>query len=542
MKRNRIRRPAIAGPEVSQRHFKAGIDAIANLLAPTLGPVGGVVVNDRDGNRMPELLDDSATAVRRILGLGDPRLDIGAMLMRNLVWKVTGRVGDGGALTAILTQAIFSEALRMTSAGASPVWISNGVRAAVDAVIDYLRAEARPIANEDELTAVAYTIVKERPLAAIVGEMSYLLGADARVNVDKFVAPYLERVYHPGANYEAQIASYLLYTDASRKRAIQTECAVALSEAPLTTAEDVVALIEGALANGKKALVIVAHSFKDTALHTLVVNHQAEKRKLALVGATLKAVGDERRAALDDLSLLTGATVLGRGFTPSPASAKATDLGSAMRVELDAKILQILPEQARTLDAQTRIEEIRGQLNELPQDDGERAKLVKRLAALSGGMGVLKVGASTKTERSVRASNAERALKVLSAAQKSGVVPGSGAALIHALDRLPAANLKEEEMLGVEVARRALQAPLRQIAHNAKSASPAGVVERVRAAGPNAAYDALTDQVVDAHDAGVLDVTDVLIAVLQTAASGALMALSTDTIVYHRKPKESLEP
>jgi chaperonin GroEL len=542
LKRNGRRKAFIAGPEQTHKHFKSGIDAIANLLAPTLGPIGGMVVNDRDRTRMPEILDDSATAVRRILSLGDPRLDVGAMLMRNLVWKVTGRVGDGGAITAILTQSIYNEALRMLVAGASPVWISSGVRAVIKAVIAELRAQSVPIVSEDQLTAVAYSIVKERPLAAIVGEMSYLLGPDARVNVDKFVAPYLERLYYPGANYEAQIASYLLYTDQPKKIAIHTECAVALSEAPLTSAEDVVALMEGALTNGKKSLVIVAHSFKDTALHTLIYNNQAEKKKLSLVGVTLKAVGEERRAALDDLSLLTGATVLGRGFTVAAKSAKAADLGSAMRVEVDAKIFHILPEQTKNVAVQERMAEIRAQLDHLPQSDEDRPKLITRLSALSGGMGVLKVGASTKTERTVRAENAERALKVLSAAQKGGIVPGSGAALIHALSALPPFDLNDEEMMGVKVAKVALTAPLRQIAINSRAESPAGVVERVRSGGPHVAYDALTDQIVDAHAAGVLDVTDVLVAALETASSGALMALSTDTIVYHRKPKESLEP
>ncbi len=542
MKQNGRRKAFIAGPDRAHKHFKAGIDAIASLLAPSFGPIGGVIINDRDRTRMPEMLDDSATAVRRILSLGDPRLDIGAMLMRNLVWKVTGRVGDGGAMTGILTQAIFNDALRQTVAGTSPVWIANGVRTAINAVIEHLRKQAETLTTEDELAALAFTIVKERPLAALLGEMSYLLGPDARVNVDKFVAPYLERIYYPGANYDAQIASFHLYTDAARKQAIYTDCAVALVETPLQSAEEVVALIEAAIANDKKALMIIGHSFKDTALHTIVSNQTAEKKPISIVAATLKAVGEERRFALDDLALITGAEVLGRGFTTSAKSAKATDLGMAMRVEIDAKTLQILPQQTKNVDVQARIEQLRAQLEQLPQSDDDRPKLIKRLSALTGGMGVLKVGASTKTERAVRADNAERAFKVLSGAQKSGVVPGGGAALIHALAALDGLALRDDEMIGVGVVRRALQAPLKQIAHNSRADSPASVVERVREAGPGVTYDALHNRVVDAHKTGVLDVTDVLVAVLQTASSGALMALSTDTIVYHRKPKESMEP
>ncbi|OUC07431.1 hypothetical protein RY27_14960, partial [Litorilinea aerophila] len=167
-----------------------GINVLADLLAPTLGPLGGVVANQRDHQRRPELLDDSATTVRRILNLGDPRADVGAMLMRSLVWRVVQRAGDGGATAAILARAMYTEAIRLISAGANPMRLARGVNLAVDAATQALKQQARPVTHENELAAVALTVIREPALAAVLGEMSYLLGPDAHVTIEKYVASY----------------------------------------------------------------------------------------------------------------------------------------------------------------------------------------------------------------------------------------------------------------------------------------------------------------------------------------------------------------
>lgn len=534
-------RAAVAGPAETHEHLTQGINLIADLLAPTLGPISGHIASQRD-TRGPELLDDSGTVVRRILGFGDPRIDVGAMLMRSLVWQTAQRVGDGGATCAILARAIYMDALRMIAGGINFRDLEQGIRAGMEAVCAALTASAMPVVSEDELSAVAYTVVRDRPLAGMLGEMSHLLGPEAKVNVQKYVAPYLEREYHAGANFGAEIASYLLYTDATHKQAVQTDCAVALASSNLATAEDVIPLMEAALAGGAKSLVIVANNFKDAALHVLVTNQQAEKKKLSVLAAKIKPVGEERRNALEDMALLTGATVLGQGFTPPTSKATPAHLGKALRVEVDNGQFRLLPERQRLIDAQPEVATIRQRLAAMTQNDEGRPLLMSRLASLSGGMGTLKVGAIGKLEREVLSENAERAFKVLSTAQLTGVVPGGGAALLHARAALKTIALDGDAQYGVKLIHDALAAPLRQILVNAHVAAPGVIIDQVQEAGPGSAYDVLQEKVGDALECGVLDVAGVVDIVLRTAVSTALMALSTDTIVYHKKPQQSMEP
>lgn len=537
------RRAAVAGPAETHKHLSKGLNLIADLLAPTLGPIAGHIANQRD-TRGPELLDDSATAVRRILEFGDPRVDVGAMLMRSLVWNTAQRVGDGGATCAVLTRAIYMDAQRMLSGGINFRDLERGIKAGLEAVCASLTANAHQVASEDELSEVAYTVVRDRPLAGMLGEMSFLLGPEAKVTVQKYVAPYLEREYHAGANFGAEIASYLLYSDAARKQAVQTDCAVALVASNLAEAEDVIPLLEAAIAGGAKSLAIVANNFKDAALHVLISNHTAEKKKLNILAAKIKPVGEERRYALEDMALLTGATVLGQGFTPPPSKATPTHLGKALRVEVDSGQFRLLPPRERLVAAQPEVESIRRRLASMPQNDEGRPLLMGRLASLSGGMGTLKVGAIGKLEREVMSENAERAFKVLSSAQLTGVVPGGGAALLHARAALANVQFDDDARYGVQLVHNALEAPIRQILLNAHVAAPGVIISQVVEAGPGSAYDVLQERVDDALACGVLDVAGVTETVLRTAVSAALMALSTDTIVYHKKPKqnERMEP
>ncbi len=296
-------------------HLRLGFDLLADLLAPTLGPVGGLVANQQHTDSQPELLDDAATAVRRVMSLGDPRLDVGAMLMRNLVWRITQRVGDGGAMTAVLARAIFRDALRLTTAGVNPMIMAKGLRAGAEAVGLALAAQAQPVRTEDDLAAVALTVTNDRPLAQMLGEISYLLGADAHVITEKLVAPYLERRYLAGAGYTAQIASSSFFTDPARRTAVITDGMLALVDGPVNSTDEAVHLLTLAAQAEATSLTILATGFGDAALSVLVANHQAKERKVAVLGVKLKAVNEELRHALDDLSLLTGAEILGRPHT-----------------------------------------------------------------------------------------------------------------------------------------------------------------------------------------------------------------------------------
>ena len=535
-------RAAVAGPEETHENLSSGINAIADLLASTLGPVGGRVVNQRDGTRGPEFLDDAATAVRRILSLGDPRVDIGAMLMRHIVWRVAGQVGDGGAATALLTREIYRQALKMLTAGIGYRELEIGLQAATAVVRQSLKEMAYPVETEDDLALVALTVVKDRNLAATIGELSFLLGADARISVEKFVAPYLAREYHAGANYKAEIASFHLYTDPIRKWAIYGDSTIALVDDTLSEADETVALIEAAMKMGKKSLVIIASHFREEALHVMVRNQTEEKKKISILGVQLKEIGDPRRMAFRDLTTLTGATILGRNYYAYAARAKQADLGEAMRVQVDRKTLQLQPYRSRTAAVQETVDQLRLRIEGLRVDDDERPEIINRLAALTGGMGVLKVGTNLKQERDVLSALSERALTAASQAHKTGVVPGGGAAFVHARNALDDLELEGEENFGVKVLRDALDAPFLQIVKNAGIESPSVAAIRLEEAGPAYAYDVVSKKLVDAHETGLVDVTGVQTAVLETAISGALMALGTNTIVYHRDPSQSMEP
>ena len=542
MERIKNYRAAVAGPEETHENLTFGINTIADMLAPTLGPIGGHVVNERDGTRGPEFLDDAATAVRRILSIGDPRIDVGAMLMRHIVWRIAGQVGDGGTTTALLTREIYRQALKMLTAGIGYRELEIGLRAATEAVRQRLQESAIPVQTEDDLALVALTVVKDRQLAATIGELSYLLGPDARVSVEKFVAPYLAREYHAGANYKGEIASFLLYTDPIRKWAIYGDSSVALVDDTLSEAGETVALIEAAMKMGKKSLVIIAAHFREEALHVMVRNQTEKKKKLSILGVQLKEIGDPRRLAFQDLTTLTGANILGRNYYAYAAKAKQADLGEVRRVQVDRKTMQLQPYQSRSTAVQETVDQLRRRLEGLRMDDEERPEIINRLAALSGGMGVLKVGTNLKQEREILSGLSERALTAVSQAYKTGVVPGGGAAFVHARKALDDLELGFEEGVGAKVLRDSLHAPFMQIVKNAGISSPSVVAMHLEEKGPDCAYDVIKKKFVDAHETGLVDVTGVQTAVLETAVSGALMALGTNTIVYHRDPAQSMEP
>ena len=530
-----------------------GMNALADLLAPTLGPVGGIVANQRDFQRQAELLDDSATAVRRILNLGDPRMDVGAMLVRSMVWRVVQRAGDGGATAAIFARALYREAVRVIAGGANPMRVAKGVNLAVDKVVEVLRTQSRPVSGPDQLAHIALTVIRDKPLAQVLGEMSYLLGADAHVTIEKYVASYLQQSYLAGAATRATIASMYLYTDPPTKSAIGGSGVLALIDGKLDDVGEGAALLQAAAQAGAGALTVIAGQVSDAVIGLFMQNSRQgdrdakgkpkqESKKPVIIVAKPKDIGDARRAVFDDLALLTGATVLGRAWSKSTGAVTPDDLGRILRSELSNEIVMIVPEEQNNPAVQQRSAELRTRLAAMTLDDEDRPVLVQRLAMLNGGMGTLKIGAESKLDREVRAQNAERALKVLSAAQNTGVAPGGGAAFFHAMPALDGIEAEDDVRFGVQIVQRALAAPLRQILENAHVPSSSVEMDRIRRAGPTATYDVLEGRVVDAYAAGVLDAVGVLTTVLQTAASAALMALTTDTIVYHKKPEQATNP
>lgn len=525
----------VLSPDASQ-HLCKGIDLIADLLAATLGPTSGYVVNERAEKRGPEFLDDSGVIVRRIINLPGQEEDIGAMLLRHLVWKVGEEVGDGGAMAGVLARALYKDALRVVTAGASAVSIEQGVNEGVKAVVEALRKQALATTDENQLAQIAQMIVHDNPLAAVLGEMSYLLGANAQVIIENYEAAYLQRRYIAGTHYPAQILSPHFYTDVPRKQAVLTDTAIALTDHSIEDIEQVVAMMQAALKSGHNNLFIIAPHISEKPLGVLVANHRASEIKMTIGGAMLKDSGDARHFAYNDLSLITGAALLGNQHGRTTDSIRPEDLGYAKRVDIGSEGIVIIADSYQNSQVQAEVIRINEHLAAMSPNAENRPLLTKRLAALSGGIGELKIGALSKPARQLRRQQAERALKVLSLAQRCGVAPGAGAAFIHCAYALDSVKLDGDAATGMQVLRRALSIPMRQILNNARIDDAGNILAEVQKAGSPMTYDVLQNKMVNAQQAGLLDPVEVLIAIVTKAASTAMKALSTAAIIYHRNP------
>ena len=544
-----MNRPQVVGQPSTSEQFQTGINTIADLLAPTLGPTGGHVASQRDSTSNPvELLDDAATIVRRILSFGTPQKDIGAMVMRNLVWRMSQEAGDGGATAAILARAFYNEGLKLVAAGANSVQLERGLKHGISIAVDAIRAQSTPVRDEDTLASVARTITKEDDLSAVLGEMSYLLGPDASVIIEKYLAPYLSREYIAGANYKAEILSMYFYSDVQRKRAVLTNPAVVLINDRVRDTAAMVPALQAAIAAGHKSLLVIAKDISGDALNLLVSNHQLkeEEKKLDILAVKLGVIGDLMRWSWADIETMTGATMLGSEAVKSPAQITPNDLGQIQRVEFADKGISIVVGKEAQAAMQSKVSELRTYLSTLKLDDDDRPNLIARLATFTGGIGRLKVGADSKVHREILYRQSERSFNVLSSAQRNGVVAGGGGAYVHAAAALRTAiasnGVSGEVLMGMQLIERVLSAPLKQIVKNAAIDVPAVIADRVATAGAPMTYDALSGSVVDAFESGILDITDVVIAALTIASSGAMMALSTDVIVYHKNPEQSLTP
>jgi chaperonin GroEL len=542
-------RPAVIPPPRSILQLKRGFDILAKLLALTLGPTQGIVLASTDLQPRPEVLTDAATIARRITELPDPEQNVGLMLLRNLVWRMHERVGDGGALAAVLAQAILEHALRSVRAGANPVLVANGIRRAAQDAIQHLTQISQPVQGEADLVAVAYAATGEEKLSWVLGEMFDLLGPRAYIQVEEYVAPYLERVYQEGGRWQAELISPYLVSAPTLGRAVQQDCRVALYDGTLSSQDEVRPLLELAGGQQPARLLLCAQRVSSDALNLLVATHL--QTELKIVAVSLTRTGEQGLSDLNDLALLSGARVVSPVLGRRLDMIRLEDLGLARRVEASAQELFMVGnadagQGAASYGAELRreIELLSQRLQALPIGDDGRPELEMRLGRLSGSAGVLKVGAISQPERDYLHQRAEQGVKILRATLEEGVLPGGGCAYLHCIGpaqaQLP--GMSGDEAMGVRALALALQAPFAQILRNAGEHAPALHAQQILDCPVGYFYDVLKGQVRLAREAGVLDSTRILRAALETAVSGALMALSTDTLVIKRKPKVSYEP
>lgn len=533
-------RPCVLFPPKALEGLKQGFDQMANLLALTLGPTGGAILTDFKVGREVERFADAATAARRILELPGRAENVGGMLVRNLAWRVHRDVGDGTATAAVLAQAILNEGFRATVAGANPMLLRRGIERGLVAARRALQEMARPVEDEEGLTSLALTVTGEPQLSLVLGEMFDVLGPDAHIAIEEYVAPYIDREYFEGSHWKANLVSPYLITDSPTRRCIVQNPLVVVYDGEVTDLGQVEPLLNlMASEESERDLLLVAKRVAGVALSTLVVNHQAGKVRVA--ATQFPQVDRERQTLMEDLACLTGATVLGPQVGRTLQGISWGDVGRAARAEVDSEKLVVIAGQGSPAALRERLALLRGRLAQT-EDEEEREALQSRLARLTGGVAVLKVGAASRAGQMELRQKAEKALKALSLAAREGTVPGGGVAYLNCVKGVKSLKASGDEATGLRLFARALEAPFRRIVRNAGVESPAVVLYEAQRRGPGFGYDALRGQFTEMRAAGILDAMPVCQRVVEVASSGAMMALTIAAIVLRRKPEQSMEP
>lgn len=552
--------PAVITSPEAFEHLKEGFDLLGNLLSLTLGPTGGVILSTTEYKDAPEPLSDAAIIARRMIELPEKAQNVGAMLMRNLAWRVHQRVGDGSALTAVLAKSMLDYGARCLASGANPIMIEKGIALGVKVAVEALKEMSQPVESEAELIAVAQAVTMQTDLSIIIGEMFDLLGEFGHVTVEKYMAPYLERTYLNGGVWKASLISPYLITAMATRKAILEDAYVLIYGGDLsdpTELESLFNLVKKELNSSEKPfnLLLCARNIKDEALNTLVSAHvkskDEQKPGFQFVGTNFKRPGEIMFSDMDDLAILTGAEVISPNRGRSLNSLKLSDLGKVKRVEASAEDLLVVGGEGDANTVRNQIQTLKERLEHLHKNGGLSKKpgddpleeLSIRLARLSGTAGILKVGALTKTERDVLHQKAEKGIKAAKAALQEGTVPGGGVAYLQCIQAVNSVELKnQEEEMGIKAVSQALKAPFLSILKNNGIDNAGVILEDVLAQGPEYVYDVLQKKIVPSRESGLLDPTLVLLAAIETAASGAMLALSTAVIILKRRPKLSYEP
>ena len=510
--------------------LKRGIDALAEAVKVTLGPKGrNVVIDKKFGS--PTVTKDGVTVAKEI-ELSDPIENMGAQMVKEVATKTSDLAGDGTTTATVLAQAIFREGLKNVTAGANPMELKRGIDRAVEAVVEQLKSISQPSAGKKEIAQVGtISANNDKEIGNLIAEAMEKVGKDGVITVEeaKGLETTLETV--EGMQFDRGYLSPYFVTDPEKMEAALEDPYILIHDKKISAMKELLPLLEKTAQSGKP-LLIIAEDVEGEALATLVVNKLRGTLKVASVKAP--GFGDRRKEMLRDIAVLTGGQVISEELGFKLENATLNDLGRAKRIVVDKDNTTIVDGRGKGDDIKGRIAEIRGAI-EKSTSDYDREKLQERLAKLSGGVAVINVGAATETEMKEKKARVEDALHATRAAVEEGIVPGGGVALVRAQGALDKVKGSEDEKIGVEIVRRALEEPIRMIAQNA-GAEGSIVVARVKESkDKNFGYNAANDTYEDLVKAGVIDPTKVTRTALQNAASIAGLLLTTECVVVEKK-------
>jgi chaperonin GroEL len=531
--------------EDARRKLKNGMNIVANAVSATLGPKGRNVAVDRKFGS-PTITHDGVSVAKEI-ELEDPFENMGAQLLKEAASKTNDIAGDGTTTSTVLAHAIVNEGLKALEAGFNPMLLKNGIMLATESVVEELRKMAVKIDTKEEIGHVATNSAADETIGSLIADVMDKVGKDGVITVEESKSLQFETEYVEGMQFDRGYISPYFITSTDKMEAVINEPYILIHEKKISAAQDIVPILEKLVQIGKRDLVIIAEDVDGEALATLVLNKL--RGMLNVLAVKAPGFGDRRKAMLQDIAILTGGTVISEETGRKLETATIQDLGKAEKVVADKENTTIVGGKGKKSDIEGRIKEIRAEI-EKSTSDYDREKLQERLAKLSGGVAIIRVGAATETEMKEKKHRVEDALSAARAAVEEGIVAGGEISLINAaakLDKLAKENGDYEEIrVGINIVKKALEAPIRKLAANAGQDGSV-IIDTVRRTAAekknkNIGYNVLTGKYEDMIEAGVIDPVKVVRGALENAASIAAMILTTDVLITDIPEKEKPAP
>jgi len=520
--------------EQARKKLKAGVDKLADTVKVTLGPKGRHVVLDK-GFGSPEICDDGVTIAKEI-ELEDKVENLGAEIVKEVAEKTNDIAGDGTTTAVVLAQAIITEGLKNVAAGANPLAIKRGIEKGVEKIVEVLKKISKKISTKEEIAQVATISAENEEIGNLISEIMQEVGKDGVITVEESKTFGIQKEIVRGLQFDRGYISSYMITDAERMESIFEDPYILITDKKISSVQEILPVLEKVAQTGKKELVIIADEVEGEALATLIVNKLRGVFNTLVVKAP--GFGDRRKEMIEDIAVVTGAQVISEEAGLKLENIVLEQLGQARKVVSTKENTTIIEGKGAKEKIDARVKQIKKEL-ETTESDFDKEKLKERLAKLAGGVAVIKVGAATEVEQKARQQKTEDALNATRAAVEEGVVPGGGVALLRTIYALDELKLEGDELTGVNILRKALESPIRQIAQNA-GIDGAVVSQKVKEGKDGFGFNAETMEYCDLMATGVVDPTKVVRSALENAASAASMFLTTQAVVAE-KPEEKKE-
>jgi chaperonin GroEL len=521
--------------EEARHALKRGVDTLANSVKVTLGPKGRPVALDKKWGA-PTVIDDGVNIAKEI-ELPDPFENMGVQLVKEAATKTNDACGDGTTTSTILASAIINEGFKNIAAGAEPLALKRGIEKATDAILDELERVSTPVKGKDQIVQVATITAKDTEIGNLIADVVEKVGKDGVITIEESKGTKYETEYVEGMQFDRGYISGYFVTDTARMEAAIEDLHVLITDKKISAISEILPSLERIL-QVTKNLLIIAEDVDGEALATLVVNKLRGTMNILAVKAP--GFGDRRKAMLQDIAILTGSTVITEDIGRKLDSINPEDLGKARRVVADKDKTTIIEGKGSPEAIKDRIKQIKAQIEET-ESEFDKEKLQERMARLSGGVAVIKVGAATETEMKEKKHRVEDALSATRAAVEEGILPGGGISLLNSLKVLGKIDVSGDEATGIKIVKKAVEEPIRLIANNAGK-DGAVVADAVKKSKPGVGYNADTDTFGNMVEMGIIDPTKVVRSALVNATSIANMVLVTESLVADIPEKEKAPP